>query len=93
VPAKHPVVVVTERGGERCMAAERWWFHETRRDIEVRQGTAWVLEFDSEALPVVDELVTLRDRRHGLLCNPRSQDARTALDRIPFPWLSPEATA
>ena len=34
------VVLVTERDGERRPAAERWWRHETGKDIEVREGVA-----------------------------------------------------
>jgi hypothetical protein len=37
------VVLVTEKGGERRMPAERWWKHETGRAVTVREGTAWLL--------------------------------------------------
>lgn len=83
------VVVVTERGGERRPAAERWWLHETGSSIEVREGVAWLLEFAAGAVAALDDLIMVRDRRHGLLCNPRSQDARTATGRLPLPWISP----
>ena len=83
------VVVVTERGGERRPAAERWWQNETGSRIEVREGTAWVIELAPDLGFVLDDLVTVRDRRHGLLCHPRSQEARVASGRIPLPWISP----
>jgi hypothetical protein len=90
--ASQHVVVVTERGGERRLAAERWWLHETGSNIEVREGVAWLLEFAAGALAPLDDLITVRDRRHGLLCNPHSQDARTASGRLPLPWISPPLT-
>ncbi len=83
------VVVVTERDGERRPAAERWWLHETGSRIEVREGVAWLVEFAPGATPALDDLITVRDRHHGLLCNPRSQEARIASGRIPLPWISP----
>ena len=82
-------VVVTERGGDRRPAAERWWLHETGACIEVREGTAWRIEIVSGSKFVLDDLITVRDRRHGLLCHPRSQEARVASGRIPLPWISP----
>jgi len=30
--------------------------------------------------------VVVRDRRHGLLCNPHAQDHRIAAGTIPLPW-------
>ena len=94
VPVGTPVVIVTERGGERCAAAERWWLHETGDDIEVREGVAWVVELKAGAdAGAVEDLVTVRDRRHGLLCNPRSQQARIATSKVPLPWIGPPAGA
>ena len=88
IPAGRPVVVVTERGGERRPAAERWWRHRTGSDIEVREGVAWVLEFAPGADPALArELAMVRDRRHGLLCNPHSQDATIVLGKVPLPCL------
>ncbi len=87
-PGQH-VVVVTERDGERRPAAERWWLHETGSRIEVREGVAWRIEIAPGSKFVLDDLVTVRDRRHGLLCHPRSQEARVASGRIPLPWISP----
>lgn len=83
------LVVVTERGGDRRPAAERWWLHETGSRIEVREGTAWRIEITPGSKFVLDDLITVRDRRHGLLCHPRSQEARVASGRIPLPWISP----
>jgi hypothetical protein len=83
------VVLVTERGGERRPAAERWWRHVTGRTIEVREGTAWAFTFEGEEHPAerVQELTRLDDRRHGLLCNPHAQEARLASGGIPLPWI------
>ncbi len=89
VPAGARVVVVTEREGDRRPAAERWWLHETGRDIEVREGVAWILEFSPGAGRSTADLVVLRDRRHGLLCNPLSEDHRIGSGRLPLPWLAP----
>ena len=83
------VVVVTEKDGERRPAAERWWFRETGSCIEVREGTAWLIEIAPGSTFVLDDLITVRDRRHGLLCHPRSQEACVASGRIPLPWISP----
>jgi hypothetical protein len=83
------LVLVTERGGERRPAAERWWWHETGRQIEVCEGVAWALTFapGQDARALTGELALLTDRRHGLFCNPRFQEARIAEDAVPFPWL------
>ena len=82
------VVLVWERGGERRPAAERWWQHETKRKIEVREGTAWVLRFERGERPAerAVELAELKDRRHGLLCNPHSQEYRLGHGGAPLPW-------
>jgi hypothetical protein len=84
------VVLVAERDGERRAGAERWWLHETGKEIEVHEGVAWVLSFDGEARvdECVRDLVTLSGRRCGLLHNPHSQRALIASGRVPIPWLS-----
>jgi hypothetical protein len=90
VPDGAHVVLVSERGGERREAAERWWTHETGKRVEVREAVAWVLEFEP-GVPADEhtrELAVLRDRRHGLLCNPHSQDHRIAAADIPLPWMT-----
>ena len=83
-------VVVVDREGARRGAAERWWQHETGSAVEVREGTAWALEFEEEGGEAVDDLALVRGRRHGLLCNPHSQHCRVAGKRVPVPWLSDE---
>jgi len=88
--AEEQVVLVFERGAERRGGAERWWGHETGRDVVVREGVAWVMSFESlEPDPVgaAEELAVLRDRRHGLLCNPHAQEYRLAAGKIPLPWM------
>ena len=92
-PGEH-VVLVYERGEERRGGAERWWRHETGRMIEVREGVAWVLGFAPGTADVqasVEELTVLRDRRHGLLCNPHAQEYRIASGEVPLPWMSGHA--
>ena len=84
-------VLVFDRGEERRSGAERWWRHETGKAIEVREGVAWVLGFEPsvrDAAAVVEELTVLRDRRHGLLCNPHAQEHRLAAAEIPLPWMT-----
>lgn len=84
------VVLVFERGEERRGGAERWWRHETGRDIEVREGVAWAMAFEPQEpdpAGAAAELAVLRDRRHGLLCNPHAQEHRVAVGRIPLPWM------
>jgi hypothetical protein len=91
VAAGEHAVLVFDRGEERRGGAERWWRHETGRDIEVREGTAWVLSFDAlepDPAGAAAELAVLRDRRHGLLCNPHAQEHRLAAGRVPLPWMS-----
>lgn len=87
-PGEH-AVLVTERGGERRAAAERWWLHETGLAIEVREGTAWALSFEDAAAAAecVVELTVVKDRAHGLLCNPQAQEARYAGAQVPIPWM------
>jgi hypothetical protein len=82
-------VLVFERGGARLPAAERWWKHETGEEVEVREGTVWVLSFDETRTTAeeVEDLALVRGRRHGLLCNPHSQDFRVAGESVPLPWL------
>jgi hypothetical protein len=87
-PASADVVVVTERGGERRSAAERWWRHETGQDIEVREGVAWVIEWE-RGRGAIGDLVALEEREHGLLCNPFAQEARMVRGKVPLPWISP----
>lgn len=82
------VVLVWERDGERRPAAERWWRHETGNSIEVREGVAWVLRFEAGAPDDQADLARLRDRRHGLFCNPYAQEFRLAGGEIPIPWLA-----
>jgi hypothetical protein len=89
--ADEQVVLVFDRGDERRAGAERWWRHETDKAIEVREGVAWVLGFEPavrDAGAAAEELAVLRDRRHGLLCNPHAQEHRRAAAEIPLPWMS-----
>ena len=83
-------VLIHERGGERRGAAERWWRHATGDAVRVREGVAWLVtpETESGARALMEELVLLRDRHHGLLCNPNAQDRREAKGAIPVPWLA-----
>ena len=85
-------VLITERGGERRPAAERWWLHQTGERIEVREGVAWLLAFTAGADEdsALADLVVLKERRHGLLCNPHSQDSSVAGREIPLPWMGAE---
>ncbi len=88
------VVLVFDRGEERRGGAERWWCHETGHDVQVREGVAWMLAFEPgqrDAAAAVEELVVLRDRRHGLLCNPHAQEYRIAGAEIPLPWVTTAA--
>jgi hypothetical protein len=88
-------VLVWEREGERRPAAERWWEHQTGTPIVVREGVAWVarIEADGTAEAVLDALVVVRDRRHGLLCNPHAQTHRGAGADVPLPWFENVAAA
>lgn len=88
------LVLVFDLDGERRRGAERWWQHETGKEIEVREAVVWALSFEPGANVGrrTAELALLRDRRHGLLCNPNSQAYSIAGDSIPLPWLRlPEA--
>jgi hypothetical protein len=87
-------VLVYDRGDVRREGAERWWRHETGKTIEVREGVAWILGLDDgvrDGAAAAEELTVLRDRRHGLLCNPHAQESRLALGDIPLPWMSASA--
>lgn len=86
-------VLVVEREGARRPAAERWWRHETGEAVEVREGTAWAVKLDGAREADLEDLTLVRGRRHGLLCNPHSQDCRLAGGSVPLPWLeeSPRA--
>ena len=84
-------VLVYDRDQERRPAAERWWRHETGTAIEVREGVAWMLGWAQDArdpIGLTEELAVLRDRRHGLLCNPHAQEHRIAGATIPLPWMA-----
>jgi hypothetical protein len=88
--AGEQAVLVVERGAERSTPAERWWLHETGQTIEVRAGLAWLLRFErhEDARARAMELAVVRDRRHGLLCNPNAQDhALAPATRVPLPWI------
>ena len=82
-------LLVVERGGERRPAAERWWRHEAGAPAEIREGVAWLLRFGAGGPPdAARDLAILRDREHGLLCNPHWQDAHLAGGEIPLPWIT-----
>jgi len=89
--ADERAVLVFDWGEERRAAAERWWRHETGQDIQVCEGVAWLLGFEPGMRDVeatLKDLVVLRDRRHGLLCNPHAQEYRIAGPKVPLPWVS-----
>jgi hypothetical protein len=92
-PGEH-AVLVWERDGERRPAAERWWTHETGSAIAVREGVAWIarLEPGADAGRALDALVVVRDRRHGLLCNPHAQGYRSGEGGVPLPWFEGAGT-
>jgi hypothetical protein len=85
------LVLVFDRGGERRVAAERWWSHVTGEAVEVREGVVWALRFAPgvEAPAAAAELAVLRDQARGLLCNPHAQEHRLAEAGPPLPWLGP----
>jgi len=88
--AGEQAVLVVERGAERSTPAERWWLHETGQAVEVRVGLAWLLRFEpgEGAAARAQELAVVRDRGHGLLCNPNAQDHAVApAARVPLPWI------
>jgi len=91
-PGEH-LVLVTERDGERMRSAERWWLHQTGREVEVREGIVWALSFGSPraaARAQVADLAVVRDREHGLLANPHCQEARSETGKPPLPWITPD---
>ncbi|NOT34045.1 MAG: hypothetical protein HOP12_07735 [Candidatus Eisenbacteria bacterium] len=85
------VLLVTERGAARRAGAERWWAQREHEAIEVREAVAWILAFDAEvgeaAETLANRLADLRGRGSGLLCNPHSQELRSATRRPPVPWI------
>jgi len=85
-------VLVYERGGERRAAAERWWRHETGTQVEVREGVAWALSLE-DGDPELEDLALVRGRRHGLLCNPHSQECRFPAGEIPLDWMAASGAA
>jgi len=78
--------VVWERDGDRRAAAERWWRHETGETVEVHEAHVWGAAFapGTAADVAMDELVRVRDARHGLLCNPWSQASATGPRQLPW---------
>lgn len=86
-------VLVVDRGGDRRGAAEHWWQHQAGTAIEVREGVAWLVTFEPgatagrDARALAAELAVVRDRRHGLLCNPNAQDVDVAAGTPPLPWI------
>jgi len=88
------LVLVMERGDERRPGAERWWRHETGSRVEVREGVVWALRFaaGTDSGRCAEDLAVTRDREHGLLANPHSQDCRiVAAGPPPLDWLSRRA--
>lgn len=83
------VLLVSERGGVRRPGAERWWLHATGERIEVAEAIAWILGFEDgvDAPPRARDLAAVRDRRHGLFCNPHFQDWALAAGSVPLPWI------
>jgi hypothetical protein len=83
------VLVVWEHGGVRRPAAERWWRHETGEAVEVREATVWMLRFEpgADAEAALRDLGSLRDARHGLLCNPWSQGMSAGAVNAALPWI------
>ncbi len=55
----------------------------------MREGVVWVLEpaAGAEIDALAEDLAILRDPRHGLLCNPNSQQCRRGAGAIPLPWM------
>ena len=94
-PAGFEYIVVWERAGERRPAAERWWRHEAGECVEVREAVAWRARFAPGVEPTAaaHELARVRDARHGLLCNPWSQEFRCGVAAAAFPWIAPAPDA
>ena len=88
IESSERAVLIVEREGSWRPAAERWWRHETGEPVEVREGTAWVVRLTNPQAADLEELTLVRGRRHGLLCNPHSQDCRLAEGTVPLPWLN-----
>jgi hypothetical protein len=84
------MLLVSDRGDERRPAAERWWRHETGQRVQVREGTAWVLEFapGADAGAGAAALAQVRARREGLFANPHAQDCREAVGAPPLAWFA-----
>ncbi len=90
------LVLVVDRGLDRRAAAERWWKHETGAKVEVREGTAWALEFEpgTDGVAAAASLAEVTDRAHGLLSNPHFQDWKPGHGALPpWPWVSTKGTA
>jgi hypothetical protein len=81
-------VLVFERSANRREGAEHWWEHQTGQGIEVREGVAWLLSFESgvDAPAHALALTVATDRATGLLCNPHAQDHRIAAGGVPLAW-------
>lgn len=84
-------VLVWERSGETRPAIERWWRHEGGGTVAVREGVVWIVRgrTGAEAMRLARALAELRDREHGLLCNPHAQEYRVAEAEVPLPWFPP----
>jgi hypothetical protein len=81
------LLLVVDRDGGRRGPAERWWRHETLAEVEVREAVVWAMEFAGEADGLVEELAVLRNRRHGLFCNPHAQRYAVSGAEPPLPWI------
>jgi hypothetical protein len=83
------LVLIHERGAERRTAAERWWRHATGDAVRVREALVWLVtpEVEESGDALLAELVDVKDRRHGLLCNPNSQDRALGTGAVPLPWI------
>ncbi len=89
--ADESLVLVVDREFERRTAAERWWRHETGARVEVREGVAWALTFETGANSAHEaaSLAAVQDRATGLLSNPHFQDWRPGEGASPpWPWLA-----
>lgn len=88
--SEEQALLVTERGGERRPAAERWWRHQTGERVEVREGLVWGLEFEPgvDATRAATSLANVTDRRAGLFANPHAQDCKLAAGTPPLAWMA-----
>jgi hypothetical protein len=85
------VALVTERDGGRRAAAERWWRHETvRTSRSARPSPGFKRSMVRWTKAAAEELTVLRDRRHGLLCNPHAQQWSLSGADVPLPWIRVE---